>query len=184
MKAQQPQSKLQSLSIQRINLTMLRFATAGFLYVLLTPIVEASTPHYSVNNPFNQSAPTTVVTPLNKMFYNPPKTPLGIPGKVLSQPYNGEYLMDPMLLHLRVNSRQSIAKTKTTSTENTANSNNKTETDYKKQTIYDNTPWRFNMNQQGKRMTADEFDAWMKARGVHVIPSQTNNNVQSVSEAK
>ncbi|WP_268233936.1 hypothetical protein [Xylella fastidiosa] len=40
------------------------------------------------------------------------------------------------------------------------------------------------MNQQGKRMTADEFDAWMKARGVHVIPSQTNNNVQSVSEAK
>ncbi|WP_229926353.1 hypothetical protein [Xylella fastidiosa] len=91
---------------------MLRFATAGFLYVLLTPIVEASTPHYSVNNPFNQSAPTTVVTPLNKMFYNPPKTPLGIPGKVLSQPYNGEYLMDPMLLHLRVNSRQSIAKRK------------------------------------------------------------------------
>lgn len=183
MKAQRTQSKLQSLSIRRINLTMLRFATAGFFYVLLTPMVKASTPHYSVNTPFNQSTPTTVVTPMNTMFYNP-KTPLGIAGKALSQRYNREYLMDPMLLHLRVNSRQSIAKTKTTSTESTANSNNKTETDYKKQTIYDNTPWRFNMNQQGKRMTADEFDAWMKARGVHVIPSQTNNNVQSVSEAK
>lgn len=78
MKAQRTQSKLQSLSIQRINLTMLRFATAGFFYILLTPMVKASTPHYSVNTPFNQSAPTTVVTPMNTMFYNA-KTPLGIP---------------------------------------------------------------------------------------------------------
>jgi hypothetical protein len=29
--------------------------------------------------------------------------------------------------------------------------------------------WRFNMTQNGKRMTADEFDAWMKARGVRVV---------------
>lgn len=29
--------------------------------------------------------------------------------------------------------------------------------------------WRFNMTQDGKRMTADEFDAWMKARGVRVV---------------
>ena len=36
---------------------------------------------------------------------------------------------------------------------------------YKPQTEYDNTPWRFDMSQNGKRMTADEFDAWMKARG-------------------
>jgi len=39
---------------------------------------------------------------------------------------------------------------------------------YKPQTQFDNTPWRFDMNQNGKRMTADEFDAWMKARGVRV----------------
>ena len=32
------------------------------------------------------------------------------------------------------------------------------------------TAWRFDMTQNGKRMTADEFDAWMKARGVRVIP--------------
>jgi hypothetical protein len=32
----------------------------------------------------------------------------------------------------------------------------------------DNTPWRFDMSQNGKRMTAEEFDAWMKARGVRV----------------
>ncbi len=42
---------------------MLRFVTAGFFYILLTPMVKASTPHYSVNTLFNQSAPTMVVTP-------------------------------------------------------------------------------------------------------------------------
>ncbi|WP_235568799.1 hypothetical protein [Lysobacter sp. Root983] len=41
-------------------------------------------------------------------------------------------------------------------------------TAYKPKTRYDNTPWRFNMEQNGKRMTADEFDAWMKAKGVRV----------------
>ena len=30
------------------------------------------------------------------------------------------------------------------------------------------TRWRFNMTQNGKRMTADEFDAWMKTRGVRI----------------
>ena len=32
----------------------------------------------------------------------------------------------------------------------------------------DNTPWRFDMNQNGKRMTSVEFDAWMKAKGIRV----------------
>lgn len=39
---------------------------------------------------------------------------------------------------------------------------------YAPKTEHDNTPWRFNMEQNGKRMSADEFDAWMKARGVRV----------------
>ena len=39
---------------------------------------------------------------------------------------------------------------------------------YQKRTEIDNTPWRFNMEQNGKRMTADEFTAWMEARGVRV----------------
>ncbi|HHW4681536.1 MAG TPA: hypothetical protein ACQGQX_08625 [Xylella taiwanensis] len=157
---------------------MLRFATAGFLYLLLTSVLEASTPHYSVNTPFNQSVPATVVTSVNTVFYNP-NTALGIPSRVLSQTYNSEYLMAPVFLHLRVNSHQSIAKAP--SIESAVKLNNNT--DYKQQTIYDNTPWRFNMSQEGKPMTANEFDAWMKARGVHVIPSQPNNSVQSVSEA-
>jgi hypothetical protein len=46
----------------------------------------------------------------------------------------------------------------------------KTETaaGYQPKTKYDNTPYRFNMEQNGKKMSAEEFDAWMKARGIRV----------------
>lgn len=40
---------------------------------------------------------------------------------------------------------------------------------YKPRTEFDNTPWRFDMNQNGKSMTADEFTAWMEAKGVRVV---------------
>jgi len=39
---------------------------------------------------------------------------------------------------------------------------------YVPKTAHDNTPWRFDMNQNGRRMTAEEFDAWMKAKGIRV----------------
>ena len=37
---------------------------------------------------------------------------------------------------------------------------------YVPKTEHDNSPWRFDMSQNGRRMTADEFDAWMKAKGI------------------
>jgi hypothetical protein len=40
---------------------------------------------------------------------------------------------------------------------------------YQPKPTNDNSAWRFDMTQNGKRMTADEFDAWMKARGVRVV---------------
>jgi len=39
---------------------------------------------------------------------------------------------------------------------------------YIKQTEFDNTPYRFNMTQGGKRMTADDFDAWLETNGYSV----------------
>jgi rare lipoprotein A len=39
---------------------------------------------------------------------------------------------------------------------------------YKPKTEHDNSPWRFDMSQNGRRMTAEEFDAWMKAKGIRV----------------
>lgn len=41
-------------------------------------------------------------------------------------------------------------------------------TAYVPKTANDNTPWRFDMNQNGRRMTSSEFDAWMKAKGIRV----------------
>lgn len=59
--------------------------------------------------------------------------------------------------------------------------------DYKPKTEHDNTPYRFNMEQNGKRMTADEFDAWMKARGVRVAtgkPATADAVAQEPKKAK
>jgi len=41
-------------------------------------------------------------------------------------------------------------------------------TAYVPKTQHDNSPWRFDMNQNGRRMTSTEFDAWMKAKGIRV----------------
>ncbi len=45
---------------------------------------------------------------------------------------------------------------------------------YVPKTKDDNTPWRFDMNQNGKRMTSEEFDAWMKAKGIHVATGKAS----------
>jgi len=42
---------------------------------------------------------------------------------------------------------------------------------YKPKTEFDNTPYRFNM-EQGKKFSAAEFDAWMKSRGVRIVPAK------------
>jgi rare lipoprotein A len=39
---------------------------------------------------------------------------------------------------------------------------------YVPKTPHDNSPWRFDMQQNGKRMSAEEFSAWMKAKGIRV----------------
>jgi hypothetical protein len=43
---------------------------------------------------------------------------------------------------------------------------------YKPRTAFDNTPWRYNM-EKGKKFTAEEFDAWMRSRGVRVAKGKT-----------
>lgn len=43
---------------------------------------------------------------------------------------------------------------------------------YVPKTAHDNSPYRFDMNQNGKRMTAEEFDDWMQAKGIRVATGQ------------
>lgn len=90
--------------------------------------------------------------------------PLGTPGSVLAQAYDDSQSLDQVLLRIRIAACSDVAIVTPApgvlSPEDPAA--------YKPRTQYDNTPWRFNMNQNGRNMTADEFSAWMQSRGVRV----------------
>lgn len=91
-------------------------------------------------------------------------TPLGSPSGVLAHAYDEAQSVDRVLLRLRVQACQNVAMAMPVPS--AANPNDPAA--YKPKTEFDNTPWRFDMSQNGKRMTAEEFDAWMKAKGVRV----------------
>jgi hypothetical protein len=83
---------------------------------------------------------------------------------VLSQAYDEAQSLDQVLLRIRIESCQNVAMA--TPAPSVLNPNDPAT--YKPRTQFDNTPWRFIMSQNGKNMTADEFSAWMKSRGVRV----------------
>jgi hypothetical protein len=45
-------------------------------------------------------------------------------------------------------------------------------TAYVKQTEFDNTPYRYNM--QSGKLNAEEFAAWMESRGIRIVGSEAN----------
>jgi hypothetical protein len=83
---------------------------------------------------------------------------------VLSQAYDESQSADQVLLRLRIEGCQNVAKAMPAPSAIKADD----PAAYKPKTEFDNTPWRFDMSQNGKRMTADEFSAWMESRGVRV----------------
>jgi len=89
---------------------------------------------------------------------------LGTQVSVLSQAYDESQSADQVLLRLRIEGCQNVAK----AIPAPSAINPDDPAAYKPQTEFDNTPWRFDMSQGGKRMTADEFSAWMESRGVRV----------------
>ncbi|TZF90829.1 hypothetical protein [Cognatilysobacter lacus] len=93
-----------------------------------------------------------------------PSAQLGSPSGVLAQAFDQAQSVDAVLLRLRIDKCRAAAM----SARPGQFTPGMDPASYKPQTQYDNTPWRFDMNQNGKRMTADEFDAWMKAKGVRV----------------
>ena len=54
---------------------------------------------------------------------------------------------------------------------------------YVPKTKDDNTPWRFDMSQNGKRMTSAEFDAWMKAKGIRVATGKPGGTAAPAAAA-
>lgn len=97
-----------------------------------------------------------------------PYSDLGAPTGVLSRAYDQALSADQVLLRLKIESCRTVANAIPAPSPVNPNAPGA----YKPKTEFDNTPWRFNMTQNGKRMTADEFDAWMKARGVRVVPKR------------
>ncbi len=94
------------------------------------------------------------------------REPLGAPVGVLGAGADGSMAVDTILYRIRQRDCRKIAMAaaaKPVINDPAA---------YKPKTPFDNTPWRFSMNQNGKRMTADEFDAWMRARGVRVVKAR------------
>ena len=97
----------------------------------------------------------------------PTATQLGGASGVLAQSFDEALSVDSVLARIRIDGCRAVASI--TPPAPNAGSGAMDPAGYKPETAYDNRPWRFNMTQNGKRMTADEFDAWMKARGVRVV---------------
>jgi hypothetical protein len=95
--------------------------------------------------------------------------PLGTPGSVLAQAYDESQGLDQVLLRIRIEACRNIAIA--TPAPGAVSADDPAA--YKPRTEFDNTPWRFNMNQNGRNRTADEFSAWMKSRGVRVARGST-----------
>ena len=93
----------------------------------------------------------------------PATTQLGGASGVLSQAFDEALSVDNVLLRIRQDGCRAMANARPASVVDSGDP-----AAYKPKTEFDNTPWRFNMTQNGKRMTADEFDAWMKSKGVRV----------------
>lgn len=108
-----------------------------------------------------------------------PSTQLGAPGGVLAHAYTQAQSADAVLLRLRIEKCRTLAMAGQPATPGGLVD----PATYQPKTQFDNTPWRFDMNQNGKRMTADEFDAWMKARGVRVARGGTQAATPAPAEA-
>lgn len=95
----------------------------------------------------------------------PATTQLGGASGVLAQSFDEALSVDNVLARIRLDGCRAVAKATPPASANDPAA-------YKPRTEFDNAPWRFDMTQNGKRMTADEFDAWMKSRGVRVVGSK------------
>ena len=105
----------------------------------------------------------SVLSPISSELVSPAEQ-LGTSGGVLTRAYDETQSVDQVLLRMRIESCKNVA----TVAPAPSVVDPLDPAAYKPKTEFDNTPWRFNMTQNGKSMTADEFSAWMKTRGVRV----------------
>jgi hypothetical protein len=139
-------------------------ALAATMLFTLAGIAHAQSSNCSLTAPTLPVQPTVV--PAIAPEFTAPSHQLGAPTGVLAQAYDESQAVDNVLFRIRLEACKPVANALPAPSP-AANGVIDPAT-YKPQTQFDNTPWRFDMNQNGKRMTAEEFDQWMKARGVRV----------------
>ena len=152
-------------SIKLAETGMQRALTSLFLFVLAGSVHAQSPGNCGSIAGASLPVQPTLIAPLAPELIAPAHQ-LGAPTGVLAQAFDETLAVDNVLLRQRVESCLALAKATPATTPGLPSSSNPAA--YKPLTQYDNTPWRFDMSQNGKRMTAEEFDAWMKARGVRV----------------
>lgn len=141
----------------------MRNLTVALPLLLLSGGVGAQENCAGLTSPMSQGA-RPIHAPVSPELASPNRR-LGAPSGVLAQALDEAQSVDDVLLRIRIGKCQSVANIirspslPASSTDPAA---------YKPLTEHDNTPWRFDMSQNGKRMTAEEFDTWMKAKGVRV----------------
>lgn len=153
---------------------MRAIATAGLLALLIAPGAATAASDCSgslVRQPL--PLPATATAPVAAELGSR-TSQLGMPSGVLVQAPDVSQSLDHVLLRLRINNCRDIAKAlpppaatvATAATAATAAAAPGGDpAAYKPRTAHDNKPYRFDMTQNGKRMTADDFDAWLKANG-------------------
>lgn len=144
---------------------MQRALTGLFLFVLAGAAHAQTTGNCGSIASSSLPVQPSLIAPLSPELIAPAHQ-LGAPTGVLAQAFDETLAVDNVLMRQRVESCLALAKATPATTPALPSSSNPA--GYKPQTQHDNTPWRFDMSQNGKRMTAEEFDAWMKARGVRV----------------
>ena len=138
-----------------------------FVFLLLASpsIVHAQANNTVCGSTKQQAMPVrpTVIAPV-AIELAPALSQLGNSASVLGQAFDEALSVDSVLLRIKLEGCQATA--------NATPAGSVVKPDdpaaYKPRTAFDNTPWRFSMNQNGKNMTADEFSEWMKSRGVRV----------------
>lgn len=166
----------------RVAIAFVLFTSAGLAHAQVAQCGALLAPAIPVQQ--------TVTAPVTAEFSTPSRQ-LGAPTGVLSQALSESLSVDQVLFRLQVESCGNVASivpapspaslpvttgsvvpaagaTTSTAAPGAAATDATDPAAYKPRTEFDNTPWRFDMNQNGQRMTADAFAAWMESKGVRV----------------
>ena len=141
---------------------MRRIHSFLLLGLLVAPVAHAAPACGDAATPQPLSARPAALVPVTGEFATG-SSQLGAPRGTLAQGFDEAQSVDQVLLRLRVDKCNDVALLPAS---DEAKTNDPTA--YKPKTKHDNTPYRFSMTQNGKRMTADDFDAWLKANGYSV----------------